>query len=170
MIDRRGLLRFGAGLIAGVMAHPGAVARAAVPSADLREAMDDSPLIYLTPMRGDGTESRCQAEVWFAHYRADLYVVTAHDAWRARAIAGGLTRARVWVGDVGVWSDSDGAYRQLPQLETIGSREQDPDVHQAVLDVMGDKYPLQWFVWGRRFRNGLADGSRIMLKYQIVTM
>jgi hypothetical protein len=44
----------------------------------------------------------------------------------------------------------------------------DADSQTSVLDAMGDKYPLEWVIWGPRFRNGLADGSRVMLRYQRV--
>jgi len=165
MLTRRWVLSAGTGMLAMAGLPRSAFAADA---SGLRGAMDDSALIYLTPLRRDGSESRCQSEVWFVHYDADLYVVTAHDAWRARAIASGLTRARIWVGDVGRWSDSDGSYRRLPQIEALASQVQDAQAQDAVLDAMGDKYRLEWLVWGPRFRKGLADGSRVMLCYQPV--
>ena len=75
----------------------------------------ESPLIYLSPVRSDGELSACQAEVWFATEGQDFYVVTASNAWRARAVTQGLTDTQVWVGDVGRWQRADGSYRQLPQ-------------------------------------------------------
>jgi hypothetical protein len=130
--------------------------------------MNESDLIYVAPIRTDGSASRCQAEVWFVHHASDLYVVTANDAWRAQAVGKGLTRTHIWVGDVGAWNDSNGAYRELPQIEAVGSQVKDADSQTSVLDAMGDKYPLEWVIWGPRFRNGLADGSRVMLRYQRV--
>jgi hypothetical protein len=128
--------------------------------------MEESDLIYLTTLKSDGSESSCQAEVWFARHETDLYVVTSSDAWRARAVERGLTRTRVWVGDVGVWSDSGGSYRSLPQIEAEASRVAEADVQNTVLDIMGEKYRMSWLVWGPRFSNGLADGSRVMLRYR----
>ena len=129
------------------------------------EGVQTSDLIYLTPLKSNGGESRCQGEVWFQAHQNALYVVTAAGAWRAEAVRRGLARTRVWVGDVGTWSDSDGAYRELPQLELTGSLVIEPGVQAAVLDKMGDKYSMSWLVWGPRFRDGLADGSRVMLRY-----
>jgi len=165
MLTRRRLVTASAGFIAAA----GLAGRThAADVAPLQAAMDDSELIYLTPIRSDGSESRCQAEVWFVHHQSMLYVVTAEDAWRARAIGEGLSRARIWVGDVGPWGDSEGTYRALPQIEAVASQIRDAETQNSVLDAMGSKYRLEWFVWGPRFRNGLADGSRVMLMYQPV--
>jgi hypothetical protein len=167
MLTRRRVLVAGTSMVAAA----GFAGR--VHSADdaaLQTAMDESDVMYLTPIRSDGKESRCQAEVWFVHHESDLYVVTADDAWRAQAIAKGLTRTRIWVGDVGAWRDSEGAYRTLPQIEAVASQIPDAETQNSVLDAMGGKYSVEWFVWGPRFRNGLADGSRVMLRYQPVTV
>jgi hypothetical protein len=132
----------------------------------LPEGAATSDLIYLTPIRSNGAESRCQAEIWFAALDDALYVVTSSDAWRARAIVDrGLTDTRIWVGDVGQWQDTDGKYRELPSLMATGSQVTDQAVQEAVLEVMGSKYRMSWLLWGPRFRNGLADGKRVMLKY-----
>ena len=130
-----------------------------------RQAADASPLIYLTPLQTNGDESSCQAEIWFAAVAGAFYVVTGADAWRSEAIGQGLTRTRIWVGDVGLWQRSDGAYKALPMVEAVGSTETDAAVQTQVLEAMGRKYADEWDKWGPRFRNGLADGSRAMLKY-----
>ncbi|MCP5180101.1 MAG: hypothetical protein H6993_14895 [Pseudomonadales bacterium] len=133
--------------------------------AELPEAADTSALIYISPLNRQGGESSCQAEVWFQHHEGALYVVTAASAWRAVAVGKGLSRARVWIGDVGPWKNSDGAYRALPAIQAAGSLVGDKSVHGAVLARMGDKYSAEWRTWGPRFRDGLADGSRVMLRY-----
>lgn len=139
---------------------PGAANQSAI------RALADTDVFYLTPLRADGSESRCQAEIWFAADAAGAYVVTAAEAWRARAVTQGLDRARIWVGDVGVWTGSDGRYRELPSMEARASLVGGAAEHQRVLELFGDKYPLQWLVWGPRFRKGLADGSRVLLHYR----
>lgn len=131
-----------------------------------RQAAEESPLIYLTPLQSNGAESACQAEIWFAAVEGDFYVVTPADAWRSQAIGKGLTRTRIWVGDVGMWKDSDRAYKSLPMLEAEAGQETDAAVQEKVLEAMGGKYSGDgWGRWGPRFRNGLADGSRVMLRY-----
>jgi len=164
MVSRRRILEV-AGAATALALVPN-VLRAAAPAADLTTAMAGSDVVYLTPLRADGKESRCQAEVWFAPDGADVCVVTATGAWRARAVRNGLTRARLWVGDVGVWTQADGRYRALPQLETTGSLITDEAERERVLELFGKKYPVSWVLWGGRFRDGLADGSRVMLRYR----
>lgn len=167
MLTRRRVLAASAGVLAaGVFS--GRVYSAE--STRLQTAMNESELIYVAPIRSDGRASRCQAEVWFVHHASNLYVVTANDAWRAQAVGKGLTRTHIWVGDVGAWNDSNGAYRELPQIQAVSSQVSDADSQSPVLDAMGNKYMLEWVVWGPRFRKGLADGSRVMLRYQPVTL
>lgn len=131
-----------------------------------RQAAEESSLIYLTPLQSNGAESSCQAEIWFAAVEGDFYVVTEAGAWRSQAIGKGLTRTRIWVGDVGMWKDSDGAYKSLPMLEASAAQETDTAVQEKVLEAMGGKYSGDgWDRWGPRFRTGLAEGSRVMLRY-----
>jgi len=131
----------------------------------LPPAADSSELIYITPIRSDGRESACQAEVWFVAHADAMYVVTAEEAWRARAVQAGLDQARIWVGDVGVWS-SDARYKKLPMVSASASLIADGSIHAEVLERMGQKYTREWSTWGPRFKKGLADGSRVMLKYE----
>ena len=132
-----------------------------------QEASESSPLIYLTTLQSNGAESSCQAEIWFAAVQGNFYVVTNADAWRNQAIDKGLTQSRIWVGDVGMWKDSDGAYKNLPMLEAAAGRETDAAVQEQVLEAMSRKYAGDgWDKWGPRFRSALADGSRVMLRYR----
>ena len=124
-----------------------------------------SSLIYLSPQSRSGALSSCQAEVWFQAMDDGLYVVTQADAWRATAIDKGYDRARIWVGDVGLWHRSDGRYRNLPALTVGAQRTRDPDVFARVLERMGQKYSAEWGTWGPRFQKGLANGDRVMLRY-----
>ncbi len=158
MMNRRDSLMAMAALLAG----------AALPAraGSLPAAADSSALIYITPIRSDGAESRCQSEVWFVREGDALFVVSAADTWRARAVRRGLTGARIWVGDVGVWSRQR-KYRQLPSVMARAGLVTDPDVHAAILTRMGAKYTSEWPTWGPRFRDGLADGSRVMLAYRV---
>ena len=158
MFDRRTFLGFS---IAGLTL-------AALPGRLRSEATGDmakSPLIYISPLKQDGTESSCQAEVWFQLHDGAMYVVTSSTAWRALAVGKGLNSARVWVGDVGQWQQADGRYRSLPAVMTRAALVGDKSVHTAVLGKMGAKYADEWSSWGPRFRDGLAEGSRVMLRY-----
>ena len=134
---------------------------------DVYDKLRVSRLIYLTPIKSDGFESKCQGEVWFVYDGTDIFVNTQADAWRAEAIRKGLTAARIWVGDFGFWTRSNGAYKDAPSLELTGKIESDADEWEEVFPVFGAKYSDEWPTWGPRFKNGLEDGSRVLLRYSI---
>jgi hypothetical protein len=129
-----------------------------------RAALGESDLVYITALKGD-VEGRCHAEVWFVHLDGVPWVVTDAKSWRVRAIRAGNDRVRMWVGDFGVWKDAGDRYRQAPSLVARGSIVADAAMHERVLEAFGDKYTLEWLVWRSRFRDGLADGSRLLLRY-----
>ena len=131
-----------------------------------RAALDESPLIYLSPLRSDGTESTCHGEVWYVQDGAELLVVTAADRWKALAVRRGLDRARIWVGDFGRWKKSDGRYRTGPSFLARARFDEDDSVTEAALAAFGEKYPDEWGKWEPRFRKGLADGSRVLIRYR----
>ena len=160
MVKRRTLL-VGAALAPLVGLGRGVAAQAAAP-------LDASKLVYITPLKGNGEESQCKAEIWFAHVDGNVFVVTSSDAWRAKAVGRGLDRARMWVGEFGVWSDADGAFRNAPELMATAALETNGDTQERVLAAMGGKYGDEgWSRWGPRFEKGLADGSRVMIRYAI---
>ena len=133
------------------------------------DAAQSSPLIYVSPLRSDGSESRCHAEVWFVTDGDDLLIVTPTDRWRARAIERGLTRARVWIGDHGVWTVSEERFRHSPRIDVSAGFERDAEKQSAALRSFGAKYPEQWDRWGPRFRQGLDEGSRVLIRYRPTT-
>ena len=160
MIRRRAFIA-GAALAPAALWLPRALA-AATPS------LETSKLVYLTPLKSDGEESRCKAEIWFGYHAGDVFVVTPAEAWRAQAVAKGLGRARMWVGEYGVWTRADGAFRQGPELMASAAIETDAETQAAVLAAMAVKYADDgWSRWGPRFEAGLDDGGRVMIRYAI---
>ena len=129
-------------------------------------ALDKSALIYLTPILSNGDESTCHGEVWFVHHNKEIFVVTQQDAWRAQAVRQGLNTAAIWIGEFGVWKSAKNKYRSAPYLRISGQLETNAEVHADILEKFGKKYADEWGSWGPRFRKGLADGSRVMLRYQ----
>lgn len=158
-LKRRELLGGGVGLALAVAA-PAVFAE----HHKITNALRESALVYLTPHHADGRESSCQSEIWFAMLDGDVYVVTEASTWRARAIGQGLDSARIWVGDLGNWRRTGGRYKQLPSF-TASAGVAEADRHAAVLGAFGEKYSREWRSWGPRFEKGLADGSRVMLRY-----
>jgi hypothetical protein len=162
-MNRRDFLH--AGLVAGVsVAFPlGALGFERSKAFD--EAIAKSPLVYVTPLLSNGSESNCHAEVWFAADAGDLFVVTSPERWRAAAIGRGLTTARLWVGDSGVWKKAAGRFREAPACVASAKIETDSAVHARALESFGKKYASTWDTWGPRFKNGLASGERVLIRY-----
>jgi hypothetical protein len=164
LLVRRDFLR-GAGLIAAGLALPRGVLAGSHSATAAREAAQRSPLIYVSPLKSNGLESRCHGEVWFVPDGADLLVVTNPRNFRATCIGKGLSRARIWVGDFGLWKKSEGAFRQGPSFVAMASLEEEPAVHTRALEAFGKKYADEWDKWGPRFSKGLASGERVLIRY-----
>ncbi|MCP4037379.1 MAG: hypothetical protein GY944_05290 [bacterium] len=163
-VTRRNLLAAGAVAFSGLVL-PLRMARAWARSEALDRAIAKSPLVYITPLRSDGKESACHAEVWFVSDGGDLMVVTQPERWRAAAIGKGLDSARLWVGDHGVWKKAEGRFRQAPGCVAKARLEADRAVHARVLEHFGKKYASSWESWGPRFQKGLASGERVLIRY-----
>jgi hypothetical protein len=135
-----------------------------------KAAIESSPLIYITPIRSDGSESHCHGEVWFASEGLDLLIVTPRDFWRSRAIRQGLDRARIWVGDFGVWKKSHGRFKTAPtflaQAELITSNA---SLVKRTLELMRVKYAKTgWETYGPVFNKELRNGDRVLIRYRPV--
>jgi len=141
-------------------------------NAATRKATEESPLIYVSPLQSDGSESHCHAEIWFARDSGskvdELMVVTPPERWRSQAVKQGLDRARIWVGDHGIWKRSGGKFKSLPSFDARASLvPRDEAAVERVLEAMSTKYATAgWSKWGPRFQEGIADGSRVMIRYR----
>ena len=159
-LDRRGFL---CGSLALLVA-PAALARAA----ELEQALETSGLVYVSPLRADGSESTCHGEVWFGWIDGAVVINTSKETWKARALERGLDRARIWVGDHGRWKQLVGrsqAFRQAPSFEARAERVKDDALLDRLLSIYDRKYPGEIAKWRDRMRNGHADGSRILIRY-----
>jgi hypothetical protein len=167
-LTRRELLI--AGAVTAFLPRP-ARAESSALSGAARDALGTSPLVYVSPLKRDGSESHCHAEVWFAGDGDSALIVTSAQAWRAQAIGKGLGRARLWVGDHGVWDPSlkTRAFQASPSFLAKASIEKEQAAHDHALTLLGSKYTREWGSWGPRFKNGLADGSRVLIRYRAVS-
>jgi hypothetical protein len=129
------------------------------------EALDQSPLVYVSPLKSDGAESKCHGEVWFFHDGGDVVLATGKDAWKSRAVDQGLARARIWVGDFGPVGKAGDKYRAAPTFEAKARFDTDPAVFERLMTSFSTKYADGWEKWGPRFRKGYADGSRRLIRY-----
>ena len=137
---------------------------------EIGKTLQDSDLIYLTPIQSNGNESSCQSEIWYVWDGSDIFVCTKSTSWRATAPGVGLNHTRIWVGDMGNWTGTDGKYKTLPKIEAKTSIVTDTAVHKRALAMFGKKYPFAWIRYKSEFTNGLADGSRTLLRYQPISI
>lgn len=134
-----------------------------------QKLLAESPFAYISPLKSDGKESQCHAELWYAWIDDAVVVTVATDRWKATALRKGLDRARVWVGDHGVWKTWYGghneAFRAAPSFEARGERVRDTDLLERLLAIYEKKYPAEIAQWREPMRTGNADGSRIVIRY-----
>ena len=165
---RRALLKRG-GILLAAAALPFGRARAEEAfrlTAGTTQVLARSPLVYVSPLKSDGAESRCHGEVWYFVDGDDVVLATATDAWKSRALRLGLDRARIWVGDYGVARSADGPFRKGPSFLAEASIDTDPAAFERLLAAFGKKYASSWGKWEPRFRSGYADGTRRVLRYR----
>jgi hypothetical protein len=137
-----------------------------LPEATQKE-IHNTQLIYVSPLRSDGANSECRAEIWFVPAGDDLLICTPTDAWRSRSVRQGLGKARIWVGDYGRGKRSLKKLEKAPSFLTkakVLSREDAAIV--KCLDDMQKKYATTgWKSYGEAFRKGTKDGSRVVVRY-----
>jgi len=170
LIDRRTLLE----AMAGLLLAPAALARAqsspASPPLDpaLERALVESPYIYVSPLKSNGEESRCHGEVWYGWIDGSVVVITATKSWKTRSLVRGLTRSRIWVGDYGrvkKMVGSNDAFRTGPSFFARAEHVRSEETMDRLLAIYDKKYPAEIKNWRGPMRAGLADGSRLMIRY-----
>lgn len=170
MIDRRTLL----GALVGFALAPVSLARAqtkpAAPAqgAALASALERSPYVYISPLLADGAESTCHGEVWFGFLDGEVVIITSAKSWKARSIDRGLVRARIWVGDHGRWKQVVGRnerFRDAPKYTARARKFSDAAVVDELLALYEKKYPKEIADWRGPMREGVKDGSRVLIRY-----
>ena len=175
LIRRRELLLAGAGaaLWPSLWAGPGRADEAAEPPEPPAlpvPLLEQSGFVYISPLLADGRESRCHGEVWFGWLDGAVVINTAPSTWKSRALARGLRRARIWVGDHGRWKQLLGrneAFRAAPAFEAEAeSVAGDPQLLERLLALYDRKYPDEIGRWRDEMRTGYATGARLLLRYR----
>ena len=99
-----------------------------------------------------------------------MVVIVASDRWKARALGRGLDRARIWIGDHGLWKgwlgNRNEEFREAPHFDARVERIKDAAILERLLAAYEVKYPNEIDSWHDRMRNGFADGSRVVLRYR----
>jgi len=134
-----------------------------------REALRESPYVYVSPLHRDGSESSCHGEVWYFVDDGDVVLYTARDRWKARAIRTGRDRARIWVGDYGTWQTPLQRFREGPSFVARAGFEERPEVFERLMEAYARRYPEEWDSWRPRFRKGWEEKTRVMIRYTPVS-
>ncbi|HVP27739.1 MAG TPA: hypothetical protein VMW35_01085 [Myxococcota bacterium] len=132
-------------------------------------ALEDGEFVYVSPLRTNGDESTCHGEVWFAWLDAAVVIITAQSGWKARSLAAGHDRARLWVGSYGRWKQMMGrseAFRAGPHFDARAQRATDPALLERLIASYEKKYPNEIGSWRDKFRAGFASGERWLVRYE----
>jgi hypothetical protein len=123
-------------------------------SPELEAALEKATYVYIATNRKDGSYGT-PAEIWFMYHEGAVWVASPTTTWRVRRIRAGRPKARIAVGAV------DG-----PAFAATGSIVTDPALHKVMFHTFASRYPQGWPTYEDRFRTGLADGTRVLMKYQ----
>lgn len=170
-LDRRGFLAAALAFGLGFQRRAFAASEPGALPPEAREALAGSRFVYVSPLRPDGAESTCHGEVWYAWLDGSVALVTSTSSWKARSVARGQDRARIWVGDHGRWKGTFGTreeFRKAPSFVARARTSKDADLLERMLGVYDRKYPDEIGRWRDRFREGLASGERLILLYDPV--
>jgi hypothetical protein len=126
---------------------------AGAPAGSLEEQLASSTYVYIATQRKDGSFGK-PAEIWFLHHEGAVWVGTPPTTWRVKRIKAGRTAAKIAVGK------PDG-----PSFDAVGALIDDPKVAEVMFAIYAKKYPDRWPGYEQRFRDGMKDGSRVLVKY-----
>ena len=141
-----------------VASTAGAPATAGALSAEQQQALDSSKYVYIQSERKSGAFGS-KAEIWFFHHDGAVWVGTPVATHRVKRIQAGRTKAKVWIGS------QDG-----PSFDATGSIVTDEAVNEILFETFAKKYANGWSSYGDGFRKSLADGSRVLVRYDPVGM
>jgi hypothetical protein len=166
---RRQVVLGAAGTVGGLALAPLALnASAYVLPENARKALRESPLVYISPLKTDGEESRCHGEVWYYVDGDDVCVGSTVDTWKVKAVNLGLDRARVWVADYGPEWRALNRYRSAPSFLAKVSIDESRAVYEGLMRGHAQRYPGEWDKWEEKFRQQYAAGTRKILRYSPV--
>jgi hypothetical protein len=122
-------------------------------SAEQQKSLENSKYVYIQSARKDGSLGKA-AEIWFFPYKGAVWVCSPVTTRRVKRIQAGQTKAKVAIGK------PDG-----PSFSAKGSLVKDPEVNKVMFEAFAKKYADGWSSYEKNFRDGLADGSRTLVKY-----
>jgi hypothetical protein len=128
-------------------------AQSAPLSAEQQKSLESSKYVYIQSARKDGSLGKA-AEIWFFPHQGAVWVCSPVTTYRVKRIQAGQTKAKVAIGK------PDGL-----SFSAKGSLVKDPEVNKVMFETFAKKYADGWSSYEKNFRDGLADGSRTLIKY-----
>ena len=122
-------------------------------SPEQQKALESSKYVYIQSTRADGSLSKA-AEIWFMYHNGAVWVCSPTTTHRVKRIQAGKTGAQIAIGK------ADG-----PSFKAKGSIVKDAEVNKVLFETYAKKYADGWSSYEKNFREGLADGSRTLVKY-----
>ena len=134
-------------------------------AAPAQQALAESPLVYVSPLRSSGEESRCHGEVWFYVDGGDVIVGSEVSTWKVKAVQQGLDNARLWVADYGPEWRALNRYRSAPNFLARVEIDSSRSTYEGLMESYALRYPKEWGAWEERFRRQYKNGERVLLRY-----
>ena len=129
------------------------VAAGAQLTPELQDQLAKSKYVYISTARKNGSFGK-PAEIWFLFHNGSVYVASPPTTFRVRRIKAGRNQARIAAGK------PDG-----PSFVARGAVVNEPDMYPILFDTYAKKYPDGWGQFEQKFKTGLKDGSRLLIKY-----
>lgn len=128
-------------------------------------ALEKSKLVYVSPLKSDGKESKCHGEVWYFWDRGAVVLATATKGWKTRAVKGGKSKARIWVGDFGPYSSAGEKIALAPTFLASAAVDTDSAAFERLLASYAIRYADEWSKWKPNFESSYKDRSRTVIRY-----
>ncbi|MBM4258341.1 MAG: hypothetical protein FJ147_20895 [Deltaproteobacteria bacterium] len=123
-------------------------------SSDQQKALDSAKYAYIQSTRKDGKLGK-SAEIWFLHHQGAVWVCSPNTTHRVKRIQAGQTKAKVAIGK------PDG-----PSFNAKGLLVKDEAINKVMFEFFAKKYADGWSSYEKQFKDGLANGSRTLIKYE----
>jgi hypothetical protein len=136
-----------------LVAFAGGAAHATELPAAVRDQLASATYVYIATQRKDGSFGK-PAEIWFMWHEGAVWVGTPPTTWRVKRIKHKRPNAKIAVGK------ADG-----PSFEAVGSIVKDTKIADLLCETYAKKYPDRWPGYAEKFKQGLKDGSRVLVKY-----
>lgn len=121
--------------------------------AAVRDQLTSATYVYISTQRKSGGFGKA-AEIWFMYHDGAVWVGTPPTSWRVKRIKHHRPNARIAVGKpVG------------PSFDAVGSIVKDQKVADLLFETYAKKYPDRWPAYAQKFKDGMKDGSRVLVKY-----